>query len=54
MLEVLEGVVFVGSVAAGFDSVAAGLDSPAFESEEAAESPPGFSFELDPPAGFEA
>jgi len=42
------------SVAAGLDSVAAGLDSLAFESDEVAESPAGFSFELDPPAGFDA
>jgi hypothetical protein len=53
-LEEPEGVVFVGSLAAGFDSVAEGLDSVVFESGEATESPAGFSVELDPPAGFEA
>lgn len=51
---VVDEVFGAESVAVGFDSVAAGLDSAAFESELAAESPAGFSLELEPPAGFGA
>ena len=52
----LDGVeVFAeDSVFVAFDSVAAGLDSVVFESDEPAESPAGLSAELAPPAGFGA